>query len=63
VAMGGSTTIGCRCFVGSGTMFRAGVRIGDHILVGGGAVVVKNFLEEGLVLVGSPARPLVKKGS
>jgi UDP-3-O-[3-hydroxymyristoyl] glucosamine N-acyltransferase len=55
VAIPGSVTIGDRCFLGSGTSYRSGIAIGNDVVVGAGAVVVRSFEEDGIVLAGVPA--------
>ena len=47
--------IGKRCFIGVGAIILPGVRIGDDVVVGAGAVVTKN-LESGGIYVGNPAK-------
>jgi UDP-3-O-[3-hydroxymyristoyl] glucosamine N-acyltransferase len=61
VALGGSVKIGMKCFIGSGVNFRAKAQIGDNIIVGVGSTIIHDFLENGLVLIGSPAHPTKKK--
>lgn len=58
IALGGTTVIGKRCFIGSGVCCRAKVRLGNDVVVGVGAVVVHDCMEEGTVLAGVPARKL-----
>ena len=48
-------TIGSRVWLGGGVIVRPGVTIGDDIVVGSGAVVVKD-LPDRVVAVGNPAR-------
>ena len=56
VAIPGSVTIGENCFIGSGAVFRPGVRLCDDVTVGAGSVVQRDCLKPGAVLVGNPAR-------
>lgn len=58
IAMAGSTIVGKRCYLGSGSTYRNKVRLGNYITVGVGAAVIDDYLEDGLVLVGVPAKPL-----
>jgi len=60
VTIPGSVTIGNFCFLGSGSVYRPGIELGDNITVGAGAVVTKSFVEKGSVIAGVPAR-LIKK--
>jgi UDP-3-O-[3-hydroxymyristoyl] glucosamine N-acyltransferase len=61
VALAGSVTTGKKCFFGSGAVVRPHIEIAPETIIGAGAVVVRDFLEEGQVLVGNPAQPMVKK--
>ena len=61
VSMAGMTTIGKRCWLGTGSSFCNQPTLGNHITVGAGAVVNKDFLEDGLVLVGVPAKIIKQK--
>ena len=47
--------IGNDCWIGANTTILKGVRIGDHSIVGAGAVVTKNIPSYS-VAVGNPAR-------
>ena len=53
----GSVTIGNNCWISSGALIKNGVQICDDVVVGLGAVVVKDIIEPG-IYVGSPARYL-----
>lgn len=61
IAMAGMTTIGRRCWLGTGSSYCNQVTLGNFITVGVGTVVTKDFREDGLVLVGVPARIHKKK--
>lgn len=58
--LAGEVTIGELAWVGIGACVRQQASIGAGAIVGAGAVVVKN-VPAGAVVVGSPAKPLVKK--
>lgn len=58
VSLAGSVEIGDNSFFGSGVTIRPHVTIPENAIVGAGAVVVKNFSKQGVVLVGNPAREL-----
>jgi bifunctional UDP-N-acetylglucosamine pyrophosphorylase/glucosamine-1-phosphate N-acetyltransferase len=59
-----ATRIGSRAFIGSGTVLVAPVTIGDGATTGAGAVVTRHRdVAAGEVVVGVPARPIVKKKS
>jgi bifunctional UDP-N-acetylglucosamine pyrophosphorylase/glucosamine-1-phosphate N-acetyltransferase len=49
------TEIGARAFIGSGTILRAPIRIGDDARTGAGSVVTKD-VADGATVVGIPAR-------
>ncbi|MGE4159331.1 MAG: acetyltransferase [Planctomycetota bacterium] len=53
----GRITLGDRVFVGCGASFVPGIRVGADAVVGAGAVVIKD-VQEGVTVVGNPARPL-----
>ena len=50
------TTVSQGATLGSGAIILGGVQIGEHALVGAGAVVTRD-VEPGLVVAGNPARP------
>lgn len=51
----GHTRIGKRCFIGTDALLLCGVTLGDHVIVGGGAVVTKD-VPDNTIVVGNPAR-------
>jgi maltose O-acetyltransferase len=51
--------IGRDCWIGGAAIIQPGVAIGDRCIVGAGAVVTKDVPDDTIV-VGNPARPLVK---
>ncbi|MEO7839401.1 MAG: DapH/DapD/GlmU-related protein [Anaerolineales bacterium] len=63
VSIAGSVSTGENCFFGSGSIVRPGINIPNETIVGAGTVVVNDFLQEGLVLVGNPAREMKGKKS
>jgi bifunctional UDP-N-acetylglucosamine pyrophosphorylase/glucosamine-1-phosphate N-acetyltransferase len=56
------TVIGARVFIGSDTILRAPVKLGDDARTGAGAVVTKD-VEPGTTVVGVPARPYERKAA
>ena len=61
VSIAGSVSTGENCFFGSGSIVRPGIKIPKGTIVGAGAVVVNDFLQDGLVLIGNPAREMKSK--
>lgn len=55
IAVGGNTNIGNSCFLGVSCSIRPQVKLADRTLVAAGAVVVKNCVKEGRLLMGVPA--------
>lgn len=53
------TRIGEYCFIGYGAIIMPGVVIGDHSIVGAGAVVTKD-VEPNSIVAGNPARTIQK---
>lgn len=49
------TYIGKRCFIGANAIVMCGVRIGDEVIVGSGAIVTKDVPSNSIV-AGNPAR-------
>lgn len=55
--LAGAVTVGRGSWIGIGAAVREGVTIGHQVCVGAGAVVVKS-VDDGLTVVGNPARSL-----
>lgn len=55
--LAGGVSVGKESWIGVGAVVREYVRIGERALVGAGAVIVKP-IQDGLQVVGNPARPL-----
>ena len=53
--IGGNSKIGKRSFIGSGSLLKEKITIGNDVIIGMGSVVYKN-IENGLIVVGNPAR-------
>lgn len=49
------TYIGKRCFIAVGAIILPGVRIGDEVIVGAGAVITKD-VPSNVIIAGNPAR-------
>ena len=54
------TYIGKRCFIGVNAIIMPGVKIGDEVIVGSGAVVTKD-VPNNCIVAGNPAR-IIKEG-
>jgi maltose O-acetyltransferase len=54
------TIIGNNCFIGCNAVILPGVRLGNYVIVGAGAVVTKSFIHS-CILVGNPAHELNKE--
>jgi len=54
----GGVLVGKGCSIGAGATIIPGVRIADNITIGAGAVVTKDVKEQGVTLVGVPAKKL-----
>lgn len=54
------TRIGKRCFIGANAIIMCGVRIGDNVVVGSGAIVTKD-VPSGCIVAGNPAK-IIKEG-
>ena len=53
---GSDIRIGEKCWIGMNAVILPGVTLGDHTVVGAGAVVTKSFPEGYVILGGSPAK-------
>lgn len=49
-------TIGAACWIGMNAVLLPGVTLGDHTIVGAGAVVTKSFPEGHQIIAGNPAK-------
>ena len=59
VNISGNCSIGNYCTIGTGAILLPKVKLGDGVTVGAGAVVTKD-VEDGVTVVGLPAKPLLK---
>lgn len=57
---GKAPVIGNNVEIGVGAKIIGDIYIADNIKIGAGAVVTKSFYEEGITLVGIPAKPYIK---
>lgn len=48
--------IGNNVWLGANVVVLPGVKIADNCIVGAGSIVTKNFLEQGCIIVGNPAK-------
>jgi acetyltransferase-like isoleucine patch superfamily enzyme len=55
-AVGKDVIIGEKCWIGMNAVILPGVVLGDHTVVGAGAIVTKSFREGYCVIGGNPAR-------
>lgn len=55
---GQDVVLGKECWIGSNAVILPGVRLGEHTVVGAGAVVTKSFEEGWCVIGGVPARKI-----
>lgn len=55
VHISGHVTVGEQCFLGTGAVVLPGVSLGKGVVVGGGAVVTKDVLDDRTVM-GIPAK-------
>lgn len=60
-ALGGAVVIGDRSHLGLGAVILPGIRVGADVRVGAGAAVVRD-VEDGVTVVGVPARAVPGKG-
>lgn len=49
------THVGKRCFIGANAIIMCGVKIGDEVIVGSGAIVTKD-VPSNCIVVGNPAK-------
>lgn len=61
VRLGGGSRVGADCLCGTNTVVLPGVSVGDGVTCGAGAVVISD-VEEGLTVVGVPARAVANRG-
>ncbi len=64
VATGGissSAVIGDDCKIGVGATLVGGISLGNHVVIGAGAVVTKSFKENHITLAGVPAKIISNK--
>jgi sugar O-acyltransferase (sialic acid O-acetyltransferase NeuD family) len=54
----GNCNIGDNCTIGTGAILLPKVKLGNNVIVGAGAVVIKD-VEDGLTVVGIPAKVMV----
>lgn len=54
------TIIGKRCFIGANAIIMAGIKVGDEVIVGSGAIVTKD-IPSNCIVAGNPAR-IIKEG-
>ena len=55
-------SIGDDCWIGGGVIISPGITVGNRCIVGAGAVVTKDIPSDTIV-VGNPAKPVVKLGA
>ena len=60
--LAGGVQVGRNCYLGSRTSVRPSLRIGDRALTGMGSVVLRD-VPESIWVAGTPARPLIHRGS
>ncbi|MDD3999766.1 MAG: DapH/DapD/GlmU-related protein [Bacilli bacterium] len=56
--IGQDVIIGANCWIGMNAMILPGVKLGDHTVIGAGAVVTKSFPEGFCVIAGNPAKKI-----
>jgi acetyltransferase-like isoleucine patch superfamily enzyme len=59
-ALNTNTYIGKRCFIGANAIIMAGIKIGDEVIVGSGAIVTKD-VPSNCIVAGNPAK-IIKTG-
>ncbi len=59
VTIAGNVTMGEKCFIGAAAVIRPQVSLSHRIVVGAGAVVVQDAGDEGVLLKGVPAKPVI----
>lgn len=57
--LAGNVIVGKSSFIGAGAVVKPGVKIGDNVVVGAGAVVLNNVPDNSIV-VGNPARKIIR---
>ena len=62
VSLAGNVVVGDRTWIGIGSCAKQGVNIGCDVIVGAGATITSD-VGDGLTVVGTPARPLVRRGT
>jgi len=62
VVLCGNVNVGRSTFIGANSVVRQGINIGSNVTIGAGTVVVKDIPDNAIV-VGNPARRMVKKSN
>lgn len=60
---GGTPVIGDNCFICTGAKILGAIHIGNNVIVGANAVVVKSINEDGVTIAGVPAKIISDKDS
>ncbi len=60
--LGGGVQVGNTCLIGAGAVVLPGITIGSNAVVGAGAIVTQD-VADGLVVIGNPARQVVRGSS
>lgn len=55
-----NTYVGKRCFIGANAVIMPGIKIGDEVIIGSGAIVTKD-IPSNSIAVGNPAK-VIKQG-
>jgi acetyltransferase-like isoleucine patch superfamily enzyme len=58
----GPIVIGDNCWLGTNVIILPGIKLGNHVVVGAGAVVTKSFEEDDILIAGVPAKIIKKLG-